>query len=343
LPAEYQDKINQMPPNLTTVKVFDPNTGQVVDKVVSYADLTNAQYANIPGYTDNLTTTPLGTMRQNYPIYLGGTIPGTPGYTGTGTTGTGAGAGAQEYTTPNYMYPGMEPITDRLQYIRETPGYQFQFDEGMRALERSAAARGMLQSGQLIRQSQEYGQNIGSQYYQNYLNQLAGLWGGGYQSAAGTAAGAQQGATQAAQAQAGIGQALGSGYAQAAQAQQNAAIAQAQQPTMLSQIFGGASGLGSLALGVGALASGFGWSDSRTKEDIHPMNALAAVSKLKPVNFRYKKEFGGGGTRAGFVADDVEKVFPAAVHREPRTGLRMIDPMAMNALAIGAIQEMQNA
>jgi len=50
------------------------------------------------------------------------------------------------------------------------PGYAFRMSEGMKALERSAAARGGLLSGATLKGTQRYGQDLASQEYQNAFN-----------------------------------------------------------------------------------------------------------------------------------------------------------------------------
>ena len=50
------------------------------------------------------------------------------------------------------------------------PGYGFRFSEGMKGLERSAAARGGLLSGATLKGITRYGQDMGSQEYQNAFN-----------------------------------------------------------------------------------------------------------------------------------------------------------------------------
>lgn len=47
------------------------------------------------------------------------------------------------------------------------PGYQFRMSEGLKALERSAAARGILQSGGTLKDITRFGQDVASQEYQN--------------------------------------------------------------------------------------------------------------------------------------------------------------------------------
>jgi hypothetical protein len=83
----------------------------------------------------------------------------------------------------------------------QDPGYAFRLSEGQKALERSAAARGGLLSGGTGKALASYGQQMGSQEYQNAYNryqtnrsnQLAPLFtltGSGQASAAGQAAAA---------------------------------------------------------------------------------------------------------------------------------------------------------
>ena len=50
------------------------------------------------------------------------------------------------------------------------PGYAFRLSEGMKGMNATAAARGGLLSGNALRAGQEYGQQMGSQEYQNAFN-----------------------------------------------------------------------------------------------------------------------------------------------------------------------------
>jgi hypothetical protein len=81
------------------------------------------------------------------------------------------------------------------------PGYQFRLEQGMKALNASAAAKGMGVSGANIKGATEYGQNMGSQEYTNAFNRyqtnraaqldpLFKFYTGGQAAAAGSAAGA---------------------------------------------------------------------------------------------------------------------------------------------------------
>lgn len=107
--------------------------------------------------------------------------------------------------------------------FEQDPGYAFRQAEGMKALERSAAARGGLLSGSTMKGIQRFGQDLASQEYQNAfnryqieraarLNPLQSLMGSG-QSAANTLTSAAgnlgQGLSQSALQ---AGQARASGY-----------------------------------------------------------------------------------------------------------------------------------
>lgn len=59
--------------------------------------------------------------------------------------------------------------------FRRSPDYQFALREGMGALENSAAARGMLRSGNTLRAITDYGQGLATQTFGNYRGSLAQL------------------------------------------------------------------------------------------------------------------------------------------------------------------------
>ena len=113
--------------------------------------------------------------------------------------------------------------------FEQDPGYAFRQAEGMKALERSAAARGGLLSGGTLKGIQRFGQDLASQEYQNAfnryqveraarLNPLQSLMGAGQSSAnVLTGAAGQMGQNQAANLMA-AGQARASGYVGSANA-----------------------------------------------------------------------------------------------------------------------------
>lgn len=71
-----------------------------------------------------------------------------------------------------------------LSEFQASPGFQFRRDQGVQALDRSAASKGMLLSGAQKQGVTEYGQKAASDEWGNYTNALRGLSGQGASSAA---------------------------------------------------------------------------------------------------------------------------------------------------------------
>jgi hypothetical protein len=76
------------------------------------------------------------------------------------------------------------------QTVTTTPGYQFNLAQGLQAQQAQQASQGRLVSGGALLQSQQYGQQLASETYQQQLQNLASL-SGAYQSPA-TGTGAVQ-------------------------------------------------------------------------------------------------------------------------------------------------------
>ena len=77
-------------------------------------------------------------------------------------------------------------------------------------------------------------------------------------------------------------------------------------------------------------------SSARYKEEIEPMNhASEAILALKPVTFRYKKEFDPKRiAQFGLVAEDVEKINPDLVKRDRDGKLQTVRYDAVNAMLL---------
>jgi len=89
--------------------------------------------------------------------------------------------------TPDY---GMLTRQFGMDQFQQDPGYGFRLTEGMKALDRSAAARGGLLSGATLKGAQRYGQDLASQEFTNAFNRyqaqlgtrlgtLGSMYGGG--------------------------------------------------------------------------------------------------------------------------------------------------------------------
>lgn len=80
--------------------------------------------------------------------------------------------------------------------LEATPGYQFQRDQGLSAIDRANAARGALNSGGADKARIRYASGLAASNYDSYANRLAALAGVG-QSATGSTAAAGQNASNA--------------------------------------------------------------------------------------------------------------------------------------------------
>lgn len=80
--------------------------------------------------------------------------------------------------------------------LEATPGYQFQREQGLSAIDRANSARGALASGGADKSRIRYASGLAASNYENFANRLAALAGVG-QSATGATAAAGQGAANA--------------------------------------------------------------------------------------------------------------------------------------------------
>ena len=64
----------------------------------------------------------------------------------------------------------------------DSTGYNFALDQGSRAITGNNAAKGLLKSGSTLKGLTTFGQNLGKQYFDNYLGQLGSVAGRGLQA-----------------------------------------------------------------------------------------------------------------------------------------------------------------
>lgn len=91
--------------------------------------------------------------------------------------------------SPSFREPGLPTFDAPDFYVpsfadaQNEPGYEFRLGSGQRALENSAAARGLLRTGGTLKDILEYGQAFGSQEYSNVFNRALQAYGAKYQAA----------------------------------------------------------------------------------------------------------------------------------------------------------------
>lgn len=124
-------------------------------------------------------------------------------------------------STPTADVPQVDAATaqqNAFAQFRTDPGYQFAFDEGSKALQNSAAARGILNSGATAKALTRYGQGVADQQYGNYFARLQSLAGLGQSATGATAQAGQAAAGNAGNALMAGGNARASAYGGAATA-----------------------------------------------------------------------------------------------------------------------------
>jgi hypothetical protein len=97
--------------------------------------------------------------------------------------------------------------------FRATPGYQFQMSEGLKAVDRGAAARGLLGSGAAVKGEQRFGAGLADQTYGQYVGALQSLAGVGQTATQATSQAGQSAANNISNAYMAAGNARASSYA----------------------------------------------------------------------------------------------------------------------------------
>lgn len=185
----------------------------------------------------------------------------------------GAGAGATNQLAALFAPGGEYTRQPTYEELQMDPGYAFRFNEGQRALERSAAARGGLLSGGTGKALARYGQEAGSQEYQNaYARFMAN----------------RAAATQGLQNLAG----LGAGAAQTA-----SGLAGQTGTNLMAQRFGAGSGLGTLAGNAGATTAGAYTGVAPTLANIAAVNPMGQAAEN--IGAARASSYMGGATALG--------------------------------------------
>ncbi|SDE42360.1 hypothetical protein [Belnapia rosea] len=134
-----------------------------------------------------------------------------------------AGTNALAPTQALLGLSGQDAANAAMANFQKSPAYDFQFNEGMRAVESSAAAQGMLHSGATLKALQARGQQLGNASFDQYYNRLLQVVGLGQNAAAGVGNTGVQTARDIAQTDASAASGMGSIYGNAAQGLGNAA------------------------------------------------------------------------------------------------------------------------
>lgn len=264
--------------------------------IFSSSDAQDAANAKIVGINTGLTnaTSAINTGVANANNYYGQALQPFQQLSGYGTTGINSYSDALGLNGPAGNARAVAAF-------QNNPGYQSQLQYGTQAIDRGAASRGMLSSGNTVMAEQKYGNDLANQGYNQYLQSFSPFF-----SLAGTGATGQAGVlgSQASTAY-NAGTTLGNLNYQAA-----TGVGDANAAGDMAGYNASANGIGAImnVAKLGASALPFVMSDRRTKTDIRKIGKLA--DGLPIYSYRYK---GDSTPRMGVMAQDVERVDPAAV------------------------------
>lgn len=170
--------------------------------------------------------------------------------------------------------------------FRTSPGYEFRFNEGQRALEQGAAARGMLHSGNALTALTNYGQGMASEEYNRYLQGLMAMSGMG-----------QNAANALNQSRMGVLQTTAQSRGMQGAAKANAALAQGAGISSLinlgMQAFGMAGGFPGISSSLSGLGSMFGGGSAAGMTG--PMMLPGAQMGMSAMPSRDQLSQGSGG------------------------------------------------
>ena len=127
----------------------------------------------------------------------------------------------QQISSQGGLKDGKDGANKAFESFRDSTGYQFRLNQGTRSVERSAAARGLLNSGAALKAVSDYGQNTASNEFGNYFNQLATMAGIGERATGQQLQAGQYFANQQSQNMINAGNLRASGYLQQGQQYQD--------------------------------------------------------------------------------------------------------------------------
>ncbi|MGE3681951.1 MAG: tail fiber domain-containing protein [Bdellovibrionales bacterium] len=207
------------------------------------------------------------------------------------------------------------------------PGYQFRMQEGMKALQNSAAAKGNLNSGATLKALTRYGQDFASNEFTNAYNRFNSDRDRRFNRLSSLAGLGQTANAQVGQAGQNYATAYGNNVTGAANAQAAQAMAQARQVGGLFE-----SG-----------ATAYAASDERLKTNVTPVSKRELQemrSHLKAYRFNYKDEKYGEGDWLGVMAQDLEKSkLGRSLVVEDAYGHKMLDLRKVMSLFLATLAE----
>lgn len=215
----------------------------------------------------------------------------------------------------------------------QDPGYQFRLDEGRKALEASAAARGSMGSGRTLKELTRYTQGVASDEYNNAYNRFNANADRRFNRLASMAGTGQTAIGQVGQGGMNMGNQIGGNMVGIGNAAATNEISRANrmnkwmdknEDMMMS-------------------AGGMMFSDARLKFDVQPVSKedLAELRKVvKPFLYKFKNQNHGRGEWIGPMAQDLEKSkLGRRIVETDSQGRKVINQQKAIALALACLAE----
>ena len=219
--------------------------------------------------TENVPSSPYGVPDENSNDFMREQYAKAQAQPTTYTVGDetfGSNAEAQNFLAQQYQDFNAQATaapTGGIEYggYKATPGYDFRVSEGEKAIERSAAARGGLNSGRTLKALSQFGQNIAADDYGTFMNRLGALSGTGQTATNNLAQLGQNFAANGSNALMAAGQAKASGYANQGNIMGNAMgqLASAGGNFLGQRSAGGGGGVPQMMPGYTAPSGGYGF------------------------------------------------------------------------------------
>ncbi len=163
--------------------------------------------------------------------------------------------------------------------LQQTPGYQFTLNQGLKAANNSAAARGLANSGAALKGAAGYATGLADNTFQNQFGNAMNTFNTNFGSYKGLADLGENAAAHAGNAAQGFGEMMGNnitgagnaiGASQIAGSNALASGISGAGNSLMAGMYGNNSGGGN-SFNAGAYAQGLPWSDIRLKENIVPL------------------------------------------------------------------------
>ncbi|MGZ3770059.1 MAG: tail fiber domain-containing protein [Bdellovibrio sp.] len=227
---------------------------------------------------------------------------------------------------------------------QKDPGYQFRLDEGNKAINAAAAARGMGNSGATMKALTQYGQDYASGEYQKAYDRFNNDKNTQFNRFSTLAGIGQNASNNLAGAAGTYGSNISNNITGLGNAQASAQIGKGNQQTgFIGQLYQNlGTGVG-MAGGKGGGGAGALFSDERLKTNIEPVSKedLDEMKKhLKAYAFNYVSDDFGKGDWIGIMAQDLEKSkLGKTLVVENEKGQKMIDTKKVMSLFLATMAE----